>query len=58
MRIQVYQALRDWAQEMDIELMYIQSGKPTQNSYIERFNRTARNEWLNMHVFDSMDVGI
>ena len=43
---------------MDIELMYIQSGKPTQNSYIERFNRTARNEWLNMHVFDSMDVGI
>ena len=47
--------LREWAQAMDIELMYIQPGKPTQNAYIERFNRTARNEWLNMHIFDSID---
>ncbi len=46
--------LREWAQAMDIELMYIQPGKPTQNAYIERFNRTARNEWLNMHIFDSI----
>ena len=38
-----------------IELMYIQPGKPTQNAYIERFNRTARNEWLNMHIFDSIE---
>ena len=37
-----------------IELMYIQPGKPTQNAYIERFNRTVRNEWLNMHIFDSI----
>ena len=48
-------ALREWAQAMGIELMYIQPGKPTQNAYIERFNRTARNEWLNMHIFDSID---
>jgi putative transposase len=35
-------ALREWAQAMDIELMY-KPGKPTQkNAYIERFNRTAR----------------
>ena len=50
----ISQALRDWAQARDIELMYIQPGKPTQNAYIERFNRTARNEWLNMHIFDSI----
>ena len=48
-------ALREWAQATGIELMYIQPGKPTQNAYIERFNRTARNEWLNMHIFDSID---
>ena len=48
-------ALREWAQAMGIELMYIQPGKPTQNAYIERFNRTARNEWLNMHIFDSIE---
>ena len=47
--------LREWAQAMDIELMYIQPGKPTQNAYIERFNRTARNEWLNLHIFDSIE---
>ncbi|MBT5400449.1 transposase [bacterium] len=39
---------------MDIELMYIQPGKSTQNAYIKRFNRTARNEWLNMHIFNSI----
>ena len=32
-----------------------QPGKPIQNAYIERFNRTARNEWLNMHIFDSVE---
>ena len=48
-------ALREWAQAMGIELMYIQPGMPTQNAYIERFNRAARNEWLNMHIFDSIE---
>jgi putative transposase len=29
-------------------------GKPTQNAYIERFNRTARHEWLDLHQFESI----
>ena len=51
----ISQALRDWAQAMDIKLMYIQPGKPTQNAYIERFNRTVRQECLNLHLFDSVE---
>lgn len=38
-----------------ITLLYIQPGKPTQNAYVERFNRTARHEWLNMHMFESVE---
>lgn len=51
----IAQALIDWANEKRITLMYIQPGKPTQNAYIERFNRTVRHEWLDMHDFDSVE---
>lgn len=48
------QMLVDWASRYQITLLYIQPGKPTQNAYIERFNRTARHGWLDMHQFDSI----
>lgn len=51
----IAQALVDWANIRRITLMYIQPGKPTQNAYIERFNRTVRHEWLDMHVFHSVE---
>jgi putative transposase len=51
----IAQALVDWANARRITLMYIQPGKPTQNAYIERFNRTVRHEWLDLHVFDSIE---
>ena len=44
-----------WANKNRITLIYIQPGKPTQNAYIERFNRTARHEWLDLHLFESLD---
>lgn len=40
----ISQKLIDWTNKYRINLLYIQPGKPTQNTYIERFNRTARHE--------------
>lgn len=48
-------ALAEWAEDHGIELEFIQPGKPTQNSYIERFNRTFRDEILNMYVFRTLN---
>lgn len=48
-------ALAEWAEEHNIELEFIQPGKPMQNSYIERFNRTYREEILNMYVFRTLN---
>jgi len=50
----ISQALTSWANEHRITMIYIQPGKPTQNAYIERFNRTARHEWLDLHAFNSI----
>lgn len=47
--------LINWAIQRQITLLYIQPGKPTQNAYIERFNRTARHEWLNLNIFESVE---
>jgi putative transposase len=48
-------ALAEWAEEQSIKLDFIQPGTPTQNSYVERFNRTYRDEILNMYVFKTLD---
>lgn len=47
--------LAEWAELNQIELEFIQPGKPTQNSYIERFNRTYRDAILNMYVFKTLN---
>jgi putative transposase len=34
---------------------YIQPGKPQQNAYVERFNRTVRYEWLSQYLWRDLD---
>lgn len=48
-------ALQEWAEKQKITLQYIQPGNPQQNAYIERYNRTVRYDWLNQHIFRSLD---
>lgn len=47
-------ALAGWAEDHDVQLEFIQPGRPMQNSYIERFNRTYRDEVLDLYLFRSL----
>ncbi len=31
------------------------AGKPQQNAYIERYNRTDRREWLGQYIFETIE---
>lgn len=48
-------ALQMWASQHGIGLQYIQPGKPQQNAYVERFNRTVRYDWLGQLLFSSIE---
>lgn len=44
-----------WAAKQGICIQHIQPGKPQQNAYVERYNRTVRYDWLNQHLFESIE---
>lgn len=46
--------LDTWCKDNKIDLVFIRPGKPTENSYVERFNGSFRRELLNAYVFRSL----
>ncbi len=53
----IAQALSEYCERPDraIELVFIQKGKPSQNGYVERFNRTFREDILDRFQFNTIN---
>lgn len=48
-------AVADWAEANGVELEFIKPGRPMQNGFVERFNRTYREAVLDMFIFENLD---
>lgn len=48
-------ALAEWAEAHGVSLEFIRPGKPMQNGFIERFNRSYREAVLDMYVFRRLE---
>ena len=48
-------AMKEWARQHGVHIHFIEPGKPNQNAYIERFNKSFRTEVLDAWVFASLD---
>ncbi len=44
----------EFAEDNAIQLEFVEKGKPTQNSYVERFNKTYRYEIMDFYIFNTL----
>ena len=44
-----------FSEEQIITIQHIQPGKPQQNAYIARYNRTVRHEWLDQYIIETIE---
>ncbi len=51
----VSSTLLSWAENQGVAQTCIQPGKPKQNAYVERYNRTDRHEWLDLYIFETIE---
>jgi len=51
----ISRTFQKWAQANEIKLLYTQPGHPQQNAYVERYNRTVRNECLKLYDFENLE---
>ena len=47
--------LLEGAEKRYITIQHIQPGKPQQNAYIERYNRTVWHEWLDQYIIETIE---
>jgi len=47
----IAQILAEWCERHGIELKHVQKGSPYQNGFVERFNKSFREEVLDAHSF-------
>ncbi len=47
-------AFTEWAEQNGVQLRFIQPGKPNQNAFIERFNKSFRQEVLDANLFNTL----
>lgn len=51
----VAEALNRWAKKRTIDIKFIEKGKPHQNGFMERFNRSFREEVLDAYQFNRLN---
>jgi putative transposase len=51
----IAEALAEWSTENGVTLNFIAPGQPQKNGFIERFNRSFREDILDCYLFDTLD---